>query len=91
MPAEPPEEPDDLDDDPARRERRQHLRQTVDEAAGLLRLLTGGAITALSRNATVRAAMAGRMGRRRCPGCAPRSRRGCEDIAKDWVGPSRPS
>ncbi len=80
---EPVEVPDDLDDDPARRERRQHLRQTVDEAAGLLRLLTGGAITALSRNATERARWRAEWDAT-LPGLHEAIEARLADIAKDW-------
>ncbi len=82
-PAGPPEEPDDLDDDPARRERRQHLRHTVDEASGLLRLLTGGAITALDRSATERAAWRAQWAAA-LPGVRAAIEARLEDIRKDW-------
>lgn len=81
---EPVKVPDDLDDDPARRERRQHLRQTVDEAAGLLRLLTGGAITALSRSATERARWRAEWAAA-LPGLRDAIEARLEDIRKDWT------
>ena len=83
LPVEPPGEPADLDDDPARRERRQHLKHTVDEAAGLLRLLTGGAVTALSRDVRVRARWRAEWSAA-LPGLRAAIEARVEDIAKDW-------
>ena len=82
-PEEPPGEPDDLDDEPSRREKRQHLRHTVDEAAGLLRTLTDGAITALSGDARVRAGWRARW-TAALPDLDDAIAIRLQDIQKDW-------